>query len=60
MAIEFTRDYGEEIIRELKEVFGGIDKLKRRLGEKDKNILELEEKLIHFKQLLKSMLLSML
>ena len=45
MTIELTSDYGEEIMRMLREIDVDIRIMKEKLAEKDKKILELETKL---------------
>ncbi|HJX49890.1 MAG TPA: hypothetical protein VJ438_00335 [Candidatus Nanoarchaeia archaeon] len=45
MAIDLIPDTGEEIIREMKELNVRLKLIKEMIEEKDKRILELEEKL---------------
>jgi len=45
MATDLIPDVGEEIIQTLNRIDVGIQTLKEKLAEKDKRILELEEKL---------------
>ncbi|MDP3026348.1 MAG: hypothetical protein Q8N63_01470 [Nanoarchaeota archaeon] len=50
MAIDLTPDIGEEIIREMKELNAYLEIAKKKEDERDKKILELEEKLKEFNQ----------
>ncbi|MCX6750385.1 MAG: hypothetical protein NTZ83_02925 [Candidatus Pacearchaeota archaeon] len=50
MVIELIPDYFEEILQTMKEVNKSIQIMKEKLVEKDKKILELEEKLKRFTQ----------
>lgn len=50
MATDLIPNYGEEIIKTIKEVNVNLQIIKEKLAEKDKKILELEEKLKKFNQ----------
>ena len=50
MPTELSPDYFPEIMQKLTEILEGIKKLKEKLAEKDKKILELEDKLKRFRQ----------
>lgn len=50
MVIELVPDYFEEIMHTIKDVDRNIQIMKEKLVEKDKKILELEEKLKRFTQ----------
>ncbi len=50
MKIELKPDLGEEAIKQLQELIKGIDKMNEEIKEKDKKLLELENKLKQFTQ----------
>lgn len=50
MAIDLIPNIGEEIIREMNELNVRLKLIKEMMEEKDKRILELEEKLKKFNQ----------
>jgi hypothetical protein len=50
MAISLTPDYYEEIIETIKKIDVNFRIIREKLTEKDKRILELEEKLKKFNQ----------